>query len=107
VRAQKEDCKCRVFYYLALKAQCAATVIISTAVLFYKIVKNDETALAESELTLSLVMEGSVRCSTLAASVAGDEPEEVFQPTVLFYHHLSVFSASVSLSSFYFFHRVS
>lgn len=46
VRAQKEDCKCRVFYYLALKAQCAATVIISTAVLFYKIVKDDETAVA-------------------------------------------------------------
>lgn len=46
VRAQKEDCKCRVFYYLALKALCAATVIISTAVLFYKIVKDDETAVA-------------------------------------------------------------
>lgn len=40
----KEDYKCRIFYYLALRAQYAATVIISTAVLFYKIVKDDETA---------------------------------------------------------------
>lgn len=51
--AEKEDYKCRVFYYLALKAQYAATVIISTAVLFYKIVKDDETAPPESELALS------------------------------------------------------
>ena len=63
VRAGKEDYKCRIFYYLALKAQYAATVIISTAVLFYKIVKDDETAEPDSEPTLSLVMEGSARCS--------------------------------------------
>lgn len=88
MRAGKEDYKCRVFYYLALKAQYAATVIISTAALFYKIVKDDETALPESELELSLVMEGSARCSISPASVARDEPKEVSQPTLLFYHHL-------------------
>ncbi len=88
VRAGEEDYKCRVFYYLALKAQYAATVIISTTVLFYKIVKNDETAPPESELELSLVMEGSARCSISPASVAGDGPKEVSQPTWLLYHHL-------------------
>lgn len=58
VRAGKEHYKCWVFYYLALKAQHTATIIISTAVLFYKIVKDDETALPESEIKPCLVMEG-------------------------------------------------
>lgn len=83
VRAWKEDYKCRFFYYLALKAQYAATVIISTAVLFYKIVKDDETTLLESELALSLVTEGSARRSIFPASVAGDEPQDVSRPTLL------------------------
>lgn len=98
MRAEKEDYKCRVFYYLALKAQYAATIIISTTVLFYKIVKDDETALPGSEHALSLVMEASVRCSIFPASAEGDEPEEVFQPTLLLFHCLCVL-----LSSIYFF----
>lgn len=57
----REDCKCRVFYYLALKAQYAATVIISTAVLFDKIVKDDETVEPVSDIPPCLVIEGSVR----------------------------------------------
>lgn len=87
VRAEREDCKCRLFYYLALKARHAATVIISTAVLFYKIVKDDETALAEREYLLSPVLEGSL-------------PEEVFQPTKISYRRLSDL-LSVCLSLFH------
>lgn len=63
VRAVKEDYKCRVFYYLVLKASYATTVIILTTVLFYKIIKDDETSLPESELAPSLFVEGSARCS--------------------------------------------
>lgn len=40
----------------------AATVIISTAVLFYKIVKDDETEVPAIQLARSLVIQGSVRC---------------------------------------------
>lgn len=83
----KEDYKCWIFYYLALKAQYAATVIISTAALFYKIVKDDETALPATELALSLVIEGSARCFIFPASVAGDEPNDVSQPTLLLCRH--------------------
>lgn len=97
VRTGKEDYKCRDFYYLALKAQYAATVIISTAVLFYKIVKDDETAQLESKHALSLVMEESERCSIFflpllfrfpILSCRGSEPEEVFQLMLLLYHQL-------------------
>lgn len=76
-RLCEEHYKCRVFYYLALKAQYAATVIISTTVLFYKIVKDDEMALPESELEPSVVMEGRARCSIFPVTVAGGVPEEV------------------------------
>lgn len=80
VSVQKQDYKCEVFYYLALKAWYAATVIILTTTLFYKIIKDDETALPESELALSLLLEGSARCSLCFPRDIGDEPGEVSEP---------------------------
>lgn len=68
VSVMKEDYKCEVFYYLALKAWYATTVIILTTVLFYKIIKDDETALPEST---ALFVEGSVRCSLFSRRQRG------------------------------------
>lgn len=53
-----------------LKAQCAATVIISTAVLFYKTVKDDETALPDSDLEPRGV-------SNVLASVVAEEVSQL------------------------------
>lgn len=88
VSVMKEDYKCEVFYYLALKAWNAATVIILTTVLFYKIIKDDETALPESELALSLFMEVSLRCSLFFQETKGMNLKKCLN---LFPHHLSVF----------------
>lgn len=92
---QNRDCKCRVFYYLVLKAQHAATVIISTAGLFCKIVIDDKTALAESEkLYCPLLWWGML-------GVAGDRFDKAVFRT-LSPSHASLFPSPVYLCKIFF-----
>lgn len=92
---QNRDCKCRVFYYLVLKAQHAATVIISTAGLFCKIVIDDKTALAESEkLYCPLLWWGML-------GVAGDRFDKAVFRT-LSPSHASLFPGPVYLCKIFF-----